>query len=126
MVTKQLTKYCDECYGTGTTSTCCGDPIDGPGDNCGSCGKFAAGDVCGYCEGYGQLVFEVGQEIDIFVCTYSPKYLKELLFQTDEHGKFKDFTGIIRELHEEDSSATIKVEGKRNKVRVSIEELKLR
>lgn len=119
---KKLIKHCEECFGEGEISSCCGDFIEDR--NCLGCGKFASCEVCGMCSGWGKIEFEVGTEVSIFVCVVSPQYLKDLLYNSKKLGNFKTYYGVVKEIID-DITVKVKVEGKRNLIEIKIEDLEV-
>jgi hypothetical protein len=116
-----IEKWCLECNGEGMISRCCGDYVDG--NKCACCGRFCKADVCCDCEGAGYLRFAKDDEVEVFVCVYSPEYLKELLYRPKKYGDAKTYRGVITKIFPDDNRAEIKLQGKRNKVVVDIDEL---
>jgi len=116
-----IEKWCLECNGEGELSQCCGDYVDN--GKCCICGRFCKTYVCCDCEGSGYLRFSKDDEVEVFVCIYSPDYLKELLYVPKKLGDSKTYRGVITKIFPDDNRAEVKLEGKRNKVVVHIDEL---
>jgi len=115
-----IEKWCLECNGEGEISACCQDYVDN--GRCAVCGRFCKTDTCCECEGQGYLRFGVGDEIEVFVCVYSPAYLKELLYSPKELGDAKTYRGTITKLVDE-HHVEVKLRGKAKPVKIHIEEL---
>ena len=67
---------CNICYGDGIISNCCGKPVDETSNGrhqCGGCMLFCRVDYCDHCDFLDNI--KEGDEIDIFLCIYSPKRL---------------------------------------------------
>jgi len=118
-----IEKWCLECNGEAMVSRCCGDYVDG--NKCACCGRFCKADVCCECEGQGYLRFAAGDEIDIFVCVYSPEYLKDLLYKPKKYGDSKIYRGEITKIVDE-WHVEVKLQGKAKPIKINIEELETR
>ena len=115
---KFIRKHCEECYGEGENSSCCGDGVD---DNkCISCGKFCHTEGCYNCNGQGYNDFHVGDEVEIFVCIHSSEYLKKNLYKSKKLGDSKFFRGKIAKLIGKDK---VQVKLRNKTIRVDIEEV---
>jgi hypothetical protein len=110
-----------ECNGEGRISACCGEYVDG--NKCAVCGRFCKTDVCCDCEGVGYLRFAKDDEILVFVCTYSPEYLKALLYEPKKQGDTKTYRGVITKIFPDDNRAEVKLRGKKEKLLIDIDEL---
>lgn len=82
-----LQMVCMECGGEGEISMCCQDSIYQ--GRCACCGRYSKTDVCCNCNGYGVLEYRVGDEVEVFVCVWSPEYLKDLLYVPKKVGDRK-------------------------------------
>jgi len=103
-------------------SSCCDAPMSEHEHRCEYCGKFCVKNFC--CEGYD--IFKVGDEVDIFVCVYSPKYIKEYFYKPKKHGDNKTYTGTILEIIDE-FHVIIKVKFSRKEpIKINIDELSIR
>jgi hypothetical protein len=111
---------CNECYGEGSFSSCCCEYIDN--GKCLLCGKFCKRDVCSKCEGYGKIEYNIGDDVEIFVCAYSSEYLKENLYQSKGYNDFKTFKGkiikIIDSFH-----LLVKIKYYKKELKINIEDL---
>lgn len=115
----QISKPCNQCDGAGYVSNCCQAPMDERENRCEYCGKFCIKVYC--CEGY--EVFKVGDEVDIFVCVYSPKYIKEYFHKPKKLGDSKTYTGTILEIVDE-FHVIVKVKYSRKQpIKINIEEI---
>ena len=117
----RIRDYCDECGGEGDVSGCCSAEVDE--NRCVSCGRFCQSEPCHNCEGMGHVEFNVGDEVDIFVCGWSEMYLREQLHEPKDIEDTKTFTGKILEFPSRWDSI-VKV-GKK-KVNIKIEDLSVR
>lgn len=88
-----LTQYCSECMGSGEVSSCCGSDVEG--NRCTLCNKFCRVEVCMDCNGQGFNEYRINDEVEIFVCVWSPEYLRKSLYDTNEIGDTKTFRGKI-------------------------------
>lgn len=88
---------CDECYGEGSMSSCCGENVYN--GKCGVCGKFCKEEVCLECNGRGLIEYNINDDVEIFVCTFSSKSLKDQInYHPKKRGQFKTFKGKIKEI----------------------------
>ncbi len=115
----QISKTCHQCEGAGYISSCCDAPINEHENRCEYCGKFCKKNYC--CEGY--ETFKVGDEVDIFVCIYSPEYIKNYFYKPKKQGDNKTYQGIILEIIDE-SNVIVKVKYSRKEpIKINIEEI---
>lgn len=115
----QISKPCNQCDGAGYVSSCCDAPMDENENRCEYCGKFCKKNYC--CEGYER--FEVGDEVEIYVCIYSPEYIKNYFYKPKKLGDSKFFTGKILEIID-DSNVLVKVRYSRKEpIKINIEEI---
>lgn len=113
-----IRKDCSECYGEGFISQCCQSTVF---DNrCENCNRFCKKDFC--CEGYED--FKVGDEVFIFVCVYSPGYLRDLCKSIKKHGDTKTLEGKIVKLVDSDT-AEVKIKRIKESVEIKAEEMSL-
>jgi hypothetical protein len=115
-----IEKMCLECCGEGEMSACCQDYVNN--GRCAACGRFCKTDYCCECQGEGRLRFCKGDEVEVFVCVWSPEYLKELLYMPKKVGDTKTYRGEITKIID-DWNAEVKLRGKRDRVKIHIEEL---
>ena len=113
----QISKICDDCDGTGEVSYCCDAPVY---DNrCSYCGKFCKIHYC--CEG--EEVYKVGDEVEIFVCIYTPEHLKDYFYHPKQLGDCKTYQGKILELLD-DYHVLVKIRYSRKEpIKLSIDEI---
>lgn len=115
----QISKPCNQCDGAGFLSSCCDAPIDDRDNRCEYCGKFCRKNFC--CEGYD--IFKVGDEVEIFVCIYSPEHIKEYFYKPKKLGDNKSYRGEILEIID-DFNVLVKVRYSRKEpIKLSIEEI---
>lgn len=94
MKKNRLVIYCDECYGSGEYSSCCQEGVEN--HKCITCGKFCNGEICGKCEGRGSIEYRINDDVEVFICKFSSKCLKEQLnYYPNKKGQFKTFKGKI-------------------------------
>lgn len=111
---------CLKCNYDGDVSSCCGAEADG--NRCTLCNKFCSVHPCGDCEGMGYNEFTVGETYEIFVCIHSPEELKRTLYNTKELGDAKSFECELKEIID-DFTVRVEVEGKKNLLTISVDEL---
>lgn len=117
-VINKIHKICDECDGEGVTSCCC-DMAAYKKNNtyvCSYCNKFCKVHYC--CEG--DVEFKVGTKVRIYVCTYTPEYLKDLLYKPKKLEDSKHFYGEIVELCD-DYNALVKIKYRRDKTPIKFD-----
>lgn len=117
----KVEKHCHECGGEGDVSGCCSAEVDG--GRCMSCGRFCHVDECHDCSGHGCLEFNVGDQVDIFVCAWTEQYLQDQLYKSKHVNDSKTFTGKIIDFVDE-WNAIVKV-GKK-KINVKLDDLNIR
>jgi len=116
----KITKHCDECQGEGYVSACCSMEVDGK--KCLGCGKFCKKEVCHYCGGQGYFEYKAGDEIEVFICIYSPEYLKDALYKPKKLGDTKTFNGKIIALTD-NWTAVVKIKRKKEEFKIKIDDL---
>lgn len=119
---KRLTRCCDECCGTGDVSCCCGSGVDV--GRCEVCGRFCKARPCDNCGGAGYLEYRVGDDVEVFVCCWSPEYLKEMLYKPKKLGDTKTYSGKITDIIDE-FKLEVRVYQKRKKYVIGVEEIYL-
>lgn len=119
---KRVTEFCLECNGNGYNSECCFEYLD-HNNKCCSCGKFSQKAYCGHCHGEGQLIYEIGSDITIFVSIYSEKYLKRL-YKAKEMRDVRTFKGKIDEFIDQ-YTAWVRIEGRKKRIRVKLSDINL-
>lgn len=72
---EKIHKPCPECEMTGQISKCCNAPVET--NKCKYCNKFTKVNVCMCCCGHGNIDYEIGQEVNLYVFDSSPKELKD-------------------------------------------------
>lgn len=120
----EITKVCNECDGEGLISSCCGAGVEkfNKTYQCSMCFKFCKTDHC--CDGYEK--FKIGSKVELFICVYSPKYLRDLLYSSKELGDSKSFKGEIVEFVD-NYNALVKIKYRRDKnpIKVDVDNLSL-
>jgi hypothetical protein len=115
----QISKPCNECGGAGFLSSCCNAPIYERVNRCMYCGKFCSKNFC--CEGY--EIFKVGDDVHIFVCVYSPEYIKQYFHKPKKLGDCKSFTGKILKIID-DFNVLVKVKYSRKEpIKINVGEI---
>jgi len=104
--------------GDGQISECCHDVTDG--NRCSLCGKFCHIEVCMDCNGQGFTDFHIGDEVEIFVCVWSPQYLIENLYKVKNCDDSKFFRGKITKLIDD---RTVEVKVNRKLLNIGIDEI---
>lgn len=117
---KTVTRCCDECCGTGDISWCCGAGVDA--GRCEVCGRFCKARPCDNCWGAGYLKYDVGDDVEVFVCCWSPEYLKDLLYRPKKLGDTKTYSGKITDIIDE-FKFEVHIDQKRKKYVIGVEEL---
>lgn len=111
----EVRNFCHECNGDGNVSSCCEFIID---DNrCGLCGKFTKVKPCYHCDGNGEIKYELGDKVEIFICAWSPKYLMDTLYEINEVGQSKTFKGTIVKIIDE-FNVIVSIKWKKYKINV--------
>ena len=64
-------------------------------------------------------------EVDVFVCVWSPEYLKEMLYMSKKVGDTKNYTGKITEIIDE-FNVEVRIDQKRKKFKIGLEEISTR
>jgi hypothetical protein len=117
-----IEKWCLECNGEGRISACCGEYVS-PDNRCGICGRFCKTDWCCECNGEGYRRYARDDEIEVFVCIWSPDYLKDLLYKPKKQGDTKTYRGVITKIFPDDNRAEVRLRGKKEKMIIDIDEL---
>ena len=118
---EKIINVCPECGGEGVLSECCSNYIED--SRCLDCGRYSRTDCCHECNGEGVMKYEVGTEVEIFVCVWSSLDIQlELDYHPEAVGDTKTFKGKISDIVDE---WNVKVRIGRKKYNVSVEELTL-
>lgn len=112
----KIKHFCHECNGEGSVSTCCDFCLDG--NRCGLCGKFTKHNPCYHCDGNGEIKYELGDKVEIFICAWSPKYLMDMLYKINEVGQNKTFIGTIVKFID-DFDVIVSIKWKKYKINVN-------
>ena len=120
---EKIRKICMECGGEGKISRCC--QAEAWQGKCGNCGRFCKTDYCPYCDGVGYLDYRVGDNIQVFICVWSPEELKDQLYHPKVLGDTKTYEGKIVEF-EDEFSAWVKIKYHRGGlIKTGIDELEV-
>lgn len=113
---KTIREYCNDCNGEGMVSSCC--HAEHFANRCGECGKFCRSEPCHECHGQGYEEYSIGDEVVIFLCVYSEKYLLEQFnYKPKKLGDNKTFEGEIVEFIDK-FNANVKINKKIYNVKI--------
>jgi len=118
---KKVRQYCEDCYGVGEVSSCCNSDCEN--GRCLLCGRYCKEVPCDNCWGQGYIDYEVGDEVEIFVCAYSDEYLWNSLHKPKHIEDSKTFTGKIKSFID-DKNAVVRIG--RKEVNIEIKDLSIR
>lgn len=115
-------RLCDACGGGGSTSRCCQAEIEDR--RCYQCGKFAKEDYCCECDTLGYVEFKIDDIVEVFVCVYSTKEIKEKLYNSKKLGDSKTFEGKIVGFPD-NWNAMVKIKRKKEPIKIELSDLTL-
>lgn len=113
---KSIIKHCRFCFGE-DSSSCCEAEINYITNKCFQCGRFCTPQTCEECGGSGSIQIDLKDEVTIFICQSSPKYLKE---QFPKFNKSKFLKGIVKEFID---SRTLKVKLSTRTITVDVDDI---
>jgi hypothetical protein len=116
----KITTPCYECYGTGETSNCCNSEVHN--NKCSLCGKFCKTELCMNCGGHGFFEYNLGDEVEIFICIYIPEYLKTKLHTPKKYGDNKTFKGKIIKIIDK-NTVEVKIKYKNITLPINVEDV---
>ena len=114
----KVSRLCPDCNGYGAVSSCCNSGTD---DNRCDCGRFCRQDFCHKCGSECELVYRVGDQIELMVWGGSPKWIKETLYNPKGYFDTKFYYGKIVEIID-DNYVSVKLR-KRPEIVVMLEDI---
>lgn len=116
-----ITLICGECNGYGESSSCCNDYINNNKCNC--CGKFCRSEICYECDGEGEIIYSIGDHVEINVNIYSLNSLKkELSYYPKNLQDSKTFNGNIIQIVDK-NYCKVKIKYSKKEIKIQYNEL---